>query len=81
MENNTKKEICDMLNISEYMNDMYLEIIENVNHKLKLEINLSEDINNDLSGFWNKICELENELNILRGNENYNNAIMNNTID
>jgi hypothetical protein len=74
MENNTKKEICDMLNISEYMNDMYMELIENMNDKLKLEVNLSEDINNDLSEFWSKICDLQNELNILRGNENYNNT-------
>jgi hypothetical protein len=34
MENNTKKEICDMLNISEYMNDMYMELITNMNDKL-----------------------------------------------
>ena len=33
MENNTKREICDMLNMSEYMNDIYLDLIENINDK------------------------------------------------
>ena len=70
--NNSKEEIADMLNISEYMNDMYLELITNINDKLKLEINIEEDLNNELSLFWDKICELSNELNNLRGNENYN---------
>tara|TARA_R110000803_G_scaffold188143_1_gene250553 strand:+ start:122 stop:355 length:234 start_codon:yes stop_codon:yes gene_type:complete len=73
MNNNSKEEICNMLNISEYMNDMYLELIENVNAKLKLEVDIDEDIHNELSGFWSKICELQNELNNLRGNDNYNN--------
>jgi len=68
MENHTKKEICDMLNMSEYMNDIYLDLIENINDKLKLEINIKEDLNNELRFFWNKICELKTELDNLRDN-------------
>lgn len=70
--NCSKEEIVDKLNISEYMNDMYYELITNMNDKLKLEIDIEEDLSNDLSLFWSKICELSNELNNLRGNENYN---------
>lgn len=70
--NCSKEEIVDKLNISEYMNDMYYELITNMNDKLKLEIDIEEDLCNDLSLFWSKICELSNELNNLRGNENYN---------
>jgi len=66
MENHTKKEICDMLNMSEYMNDIYLDLIENINDKLKLEIDIKEDLNNELRFFWNKICELKTELDNLR---------------
>tara|TARA_R110001632_G_scaffold42202_1_gene106605 strand:+ start:1095 stop:1301 length:207 start_codon:yes stop_codon:yes gene_type:complete len=66
MENNTKREICDMLNMSEYMNDIYLDLIENINDKLKLEIDIKEDLNNELRFFWNKICELKTELDNLR---------------
>ena len=66
MENNTKREICDMLNMSEYMNDIYLDLIENINDKLKLEIDIKEDLNNELGFFWNKICELKTELDNLR---------------
>ena len=68
MENNTKREICDMLNMSEYMNDIYLDLIENINDKLKLEIDIKEDLNNELRFFWNKICELKTELDNLRDN-------------
>lgn len=68
----SKEEIADKLNISEYMNDMYLELIMNINDKFKLEIDIEEDLSNDLSLFWSKMCEISNELNILRGNENYN---------
>ena len=70
--NCSKEEIVDKLNISEYMNDMYYELITNMNDKLKLEIDIEEDLSNDLSLFWSKICELSNELNNLRGNENCN---------
>lgn len=70
--NKSKKEIADLLNVSEYMNDMYYELITNINDRLQLGININEDLNNDLSIFWNKICELSIELNNLRGNENYN---------
>lgn len=70
--NCSKEEIVDKLNISEYMNDMYYELITNMNDKLKLEIDIEEDLSNELSLFWSKICELSNELNNLRGNENYN---------
>jgi len=66
MENHTKREICDMLNMSEYMNDIYLDLIENINDKLKLEIDIKEDLNNELRFFWNKICELKTELDNLR---------------
>ncbi len=66
MENHTKKEIFDMLNMSEYMNDIYLDLIENINDKLKLEIDIKEDLNNELRFFWNKICELKTELDNLR---------------
>ena len=66
MENHTKREICDMLNMSEYMNDIYLDLIENINDKLKLEIDIKEDLNNELGFFWNKICELKTELDNLR---------------
>tara|TARA_R110000744_G_scaffold367570_3_gene477114 strand:- start:347 stop:601 length:255 start_codon:yes stop_codon:yes gene_type:complete len=71
--NNTKKQIADMLNISEYMNDMYMELITNINDKLKLEVDIEEDIQNDLRYFWSKICELQTELNDLRTNDNNDN--------
>ena len=71
--NCSKEEIADKLNIAEYMNDMYYELITNINDKFKLEIDIEEDLSNDLSLFWSKMCEISNELNNLRGNENYNN--------
>ena len=70
--NNSKEEIAEKLNISEYINDMYYELITNINDKLKLDIDIEEDLSNELSLFWSKICDLSNELNNLRGNENYN---------
>ena len=70
--NCSKEEIADKLNIAEYMNDMYYELITNINDKFKLEIDIEEDLSNDLSLFWSKMCEISNELNNLRGNENYN---------
>jgi len=68
----SKEEIADKLNVSEYMNDMYLELIMNINEKFKLDIDIEEDLSNDLSLFWDKMCEISNELNKLRGNDNYN---------
>lgn len=68
----SKEEIADKLNVSEYMNDMYLELIMNINEKFKLDIDIEEDLSNDLSLFWGKMCEISNELNKLRGNDNYN---------
>ena len=68
----SKEEIADKLNVSEYMNDMQLELIFNINEKFKLNIDIEEDLSNDLSLFWGKMCEISNELNKLRGNDNYN---------
>jgi len=49
-----------------------LELIFNINEKFKLNIDIEEDLSNDLSLFWGKMCEISNELNKLRGNDNYN---------
>lgn len=70
--NKDKKEIVDMLNVSEYMNDMYYELITNINDKLKLGVDIDNDMNNDLREFYCKMCEISNELNKLRENDNYN---------
>ena len=68
--NETKKEIASRLNVSEYMNDMYYQLVENLNDKFKLKVDIATDLSDtELREFFCKMCEVKELLDFL--NENY----------